>query len=31
MTIKKKKGRELELGEWKNADYLQMGKRGAKG
>ena len=24
---KKKKGRELELGEWKNADYLQMGKR----
>ena len=22
-----KKGRELELGEWKNADYLQMGKR----
>ena len=21
-----KKGRELELGEWKNADYLQMGK-----
>ena len=21
----KKKGRELELGEWKNADYLQMG------
>ena len=24
---KKKKGRELELGEWKDADYLQMGKR----
>ena len=26
-----KKGRELDLGEWKTADYLQMGKRGAKG
>ena len=25
--LTKKKGRELELGEWKNADYLQMGKR----
>ena len=26
-----KKGRELDLGEWKTADNLQMGKRGAKG
>ena len=26
----RKKGRELDLGEWKTADYLQMGKRGAK-
>ena len=26
----RKKGRELDLGEWKTADYLQMEKRGAK-
>ena len=24
------KGRELDLGKWKTADYSQMGKRGAK-
>ena len=27
----KKKGQELDMDEWKTADYLQMGKRGAKG
>ena len=26
----KKKGQELDMDEWKTADYLQMGKRGAK-
>ena len=25
-----KKDRQLDLGEWKTADYLQMGKRGSK-
>ena len=25
-----KKGRELDFGEWKTADYLQMGTGGAK-
>ena len=25
-----KKGQELELAEWKTADYFQMGKREAK-
>ena len=26
----KKRGQELDLGEWKTADYFQMGTRGAK-
>ena len=26
----KKKGQELDLGEWKTADYFQVGTRGAK-